>query len=214
MKDWEVWEEVPVEVCRRTTGKGPLGGRWVDVNKGDRDHPNIRCRYVAKEIAYAKSDDFFAAMPPLEALRMLVSGVASGRNHGRKGNKILVVDARKAHLHATPVRDVFVELPPEIRRPGFCGRLMRFLYGTRDAPARWEAFLAAELKKHGFTQGVASPCCFYHAARGLRCVVHGDDFVFAGSEGALKWMEARMHESFLVKVVGRLGRDEGDVEEI
>eukprot|EP00974_Lingulodinium_polyedra_P058219 5607920-Lingulodinium_polyedra.AAC.1 len=98
---------------------------------------------------------------------MLISHAASGRAHGRGGAKILVIDARKAHLHATPVRDVFVELPPEIRRPGFCGRLKRCLYGTRDAPARWEAFLATELKKHGFVQGAASPCCFHHATRGL-----------------------------------------------
>jgi hypothetical protein len=39
----------------------------------------------------------------------------------------------------------------------------------------------------------------------LRCVVHGDDFVFSGTADALDWVEKRMHESFLVKVVGRLG---------
>ena len=113
---------------------------------------------------------------------MLVSRVASGRSHGRAGDNILMIDANKAHLHATPVRDVYVELPPEIRRPGHCGCRKRCLYGARDAPARWEAYLASELKKHGFLQGVASPCCFYHAARGLPCVVHGDDFVFSGLE--------------------------------
>ena len=79
MLDWQVWEEVPVEICRKNTGKGPLGGRWVDVNKGDSKEPNVRCRYVAKEIAYYKDDDFFAAMPPLEALRMLISHVATDR---------------------------------------------------------------------------------------------------------------------------------------
>ena len=72
---------------------------------------------------------------------------------------------------------------------------------ARGTPRRGGgAFLAAELKKHGFVQGVASPCCFFHAARWLRCVVHGDDFVLAGPESALKRVEARMHESFLVKV--------------
>ena len=119
--------------------------------------------------------------------------MASGRKHRQGGEKILVVGARKVHLHATPVRDVFVELPSEIRRSGTCGHLKRRLNGTRDAPARWEAFLASELKKHGFVQGAAGPCCFYHPTKELRCVVHGDDFVFAGVEEALKWVEARMH---------------------
>jgi hypothetical protein len=214
MLEWRVWDEVPVSRSWQVTGKGPLGGRWVDVNKGDTATPNVRCRYVAKEIAYARNDDFFAAMPPLEALRLLVSHAATGRTSGVGGKKILVIDARKAHLHATTVRDVFVELPPEIRRPGVCARLRRCLYGTRDAPARWEAFLAAELKKHGFSQGVASPCCFCHGARDLRCVVHGDDFVFVGPDAELVWVQERMQESFLVKVVGRLGGDQNDLKEI
>jgi len=214
MLDWQVWEEVPVEQCRQTTGKGPLGGRWVDVNKGDTQDPLVRCRYVAKEIAFVKNDDFFAAMPPLEALRMLISGVATGRMSGRHGRKLLVIDARKAHLHAVPVRDIFVELPPEIRRPGMCGRLKRCLYGTRDAPARWEAFLASELRKHGFTQGGASPCCFQHAKRDIQCVVHGDDFVFSGNDGDLDWVQGCMQKSFLVKIVGRLGDGCKDVKEI
>ena len=119
---------------------------------------------------------------------MLVFRAATGRRSGSGGRKILVVDARKAHLHVTTERDIFVELPPEIRRPGMCARLKRCLYGTRDAPARWEAFLAAELEKHGFVQGVASPCCFRHRSRDVRCVVHGDDFVFVGSDRELDWV--------------------------
>eukprot|EP00974_Lingulodinium_polyedra_P035884 3443697-Lingulodinium_polyedra.AAC.1 len=63
MRQWHVWDEVPVAECIRAIGKRPLGGRWVDVNKGDSDQPDARCRYVAKEIAYAKSDDVSAGGP-------------------------------------------------------------------------------------------------------------------------------------------------------
>ena len=125
-----------------------------------------------------------------------------------------VIDARKAHLHATPDREVFVELPPELRRKGFCGRLRRCLYGTRDAPKRWEAYLSGELRKMGFLQGVASACCFQHKSRDVRCVVHGDDFVFVGCDADLAWIEQEMAKSFLTKVVGKLGGDAGDLKEI
>ena len=54
MLNWETCEEVPVQQCSDRTGKGPLGGRWVDVNKGDDKNPNVRCRYVAKEVAYER----------------------------------------------------------------------------------------------------------------------------------------------------------------
>ena len=40
--------------------------------------------------------------------------------------------------------------------------------------------------------------------------MHGDDFTFAGSHVGLEWVRSRMEESFLVKMVGRLGGDEGD----
>jgi hypothetical protein len=211
MREWRVWDVVPISECVRESGKQPLGGRWVDVNKGDHDRPDVRSRYVAKDFAGGqKSDEFFAATPPLEALRLLLSHVAS---HGG-GLKIEVIDARKAHLHAFVDRAIWVHLPPEEARPGFCARLRRCLYGTRDAPKRWEAFLADQLLKLGFVQGLASPCCFRHSSRDLRCVVHGDDFVFAGPVGELDWVRARMAESFLTKVVGRLGGGAGEVREL
>ena len=92
----------------------------MDINKGDSRQPLVRCRYVAQEITFSRSDDFFAATPPLEALRLMISHAASNRS---KGYKILVMDARKAHLHAYAEREIFVELPPELRKPGVCARL-------------------------------------------------------------------------------------------
>jgi hypothetical protein len=209
MHGWQVWDEVPVAECLARTGKKPLGSRWVDVNKGDKRRFDVRSRLVAQEIAFRKNDDFYAATPPLEALRMLLSVAASTH-----GSKIMVMDARKAHLHAKVDRLIYVNLPPEVRKPGMCARLRRCLYGTRDAPARWEKFLAAELAKMGFVQGLSSPCCFYHPQMELRCVVHGDDFMFVGLAAALTWAEAAMHKAFLMKTVGRLGPDAGDVREL
>ena len=211
MIGWGVWDEVPVEECRRVTNKNPLGGKWVDVNKGDAAAPLVRCRYVAKEIAFTRNDDFFAATPPLEALRLLVSHAASNRD---KNLKLMVMDARKAHLHAMAERDVFVDLPPELRRPGFCAKLRRCLYGTRDAPARWEAYLTGELAKMGFVRGLASPCCFYNAKTEVQCIVHGDDFVFVGTGEDLSKIEKQMQTGFLIKLMGRLGGDASDCKEL
>jgi hypothetical protein len=214
MKQWGVWDVVPTTECWKNTGKRPLQSKWVDVNKGDLQRPVVRSRFVAKEFADKRSDEFFAATPPLEALRMLLSHTASGRRSGKGGRKVLVIDARKAHLHALAERLVYVDLPPEAKVPGMCARLRRCLYGTRDAPARWEAFLADELSKMGFARGKASPCCFNHATNDLKCIVHGDDFVFSGSDADLKWVEEEMGRRFLVKVIGKLGGDKGDLQEL
>ena len=61
---WGVWDVVPVAESFKATGKKPIGGRWVCCNKGDRQSPDIRARWCAKEVATYKSDAFYVATPP------------------------------------------------------------------------------------------------------------------------------------------------------
>eukprot|EP00969_Alexandrium_andersonii_P051005 2240634-Alexandrium_andersonii.AAC.1 len=56
--------------------------------------------------------------------------------------------------------------------------LCRSLYGTRAAPARWEALSMSTLESFRFARGKASSCCFCNAELGVRRVVHGGDFTF------------------------------------
>ena len=46
-KKHEVYEKVREEVCWSVTGKGPIGTRWIDINKGDDANPEYRSRLVA-----------------------------------------------------------------------------------------------------------------------------------------------------------------------
>ena len=107
---------------------------------------------------------------------------------------MLLIDVRKAHLHAMAVREVYVQPPPEVRakHPGMCWKLKRCLYGTRDAPAQWEALYIKRLQEMGFTVGSASANCFYNPNLDVQCVVHGDDFSFSGDSQALDWVQDKM----------------------
>ena len=88
----------------------------------------------------------------------------------------MVQDVKKAYFFADATRKLYVELPPEEYKAGKCGRLLKSLYGTRDAGAIWEAVYTDVLRELGFEQGAASPCCFYHRGLGAALAVHGDDF--------------------------------------
>ena len=55
-----VWELRPVAECIEVTGKKPVKVRWADVNKGDDDTPNVRCRIVATDFNVDKRPDLFA----------------------------------------------------------------------------------------------------------------------------------------------------------
>ena len=101
--------------------------------------------------------------PPLEAVRFLLSDLATRKRAGdyKKAGprKALLIDVSKAHLHAFVKRDVYVALPPEIAKPGMCAKLVRSLYGMREAPARWEELYTATLEGLGFLRGRAIACC-------------------------------------------------------
>eukprot|EP00969_Alexandrium_andersonii_P202985 8969936-Alexandrium_andersonii.AAC.1 len=97
MESWGVWDGRPISERLSRAGKRPIGGRWVDHNKGDAESPNARSRYFAKDIAYYKDGSMFAATPHLEALRPLLSDLATRRRgrvycRRRGARKALLID--------------------------------------------------------------------------------------------------------------------------
>jgi hypothetical protein len=122
MKKIGLFELVPVEDCWKSTGKDPITTKWVDVNKGSTERPDVRCRLVARDFkpkGEAIRADLFAAMPPLEAKKLLFqkAAVENARNRarGKPGIKVMLVDVKKAHLNGFLEEDeeAFVWLPAE-----------------------------------------------------------------------------------------------------
>ena len=92
------------------------------------------------------------------------------------------MDARKAYVYGVPERTIYVRLPYELELgKNVVGKLVRCMYGTRDAGAIWESCYTKCLVDLGFVQGAASPCCFTHPEWKVSVVVHGDDFTALGS---------------------------------
>ena len=79
-----LYEEAALEECWRRTGKAPVSSKWVDVAKGG----DVRSRWVARDFkpkGERDRADLFAAMPPLEAKRMLFRRFALRSNlHGKR----------------------------------------------------------------------------------------------------------------------------------
>ena len=95
--------------------------------KGMPGKPNIRARWVAKDFKTDAKPELYAPTPPLEALKMVLSEIATSE---RVREVVALVDVRKAYFHAPSRRIVFLELPP---RTIGCGLLQHRLYGARDA---------------------------------------------------------------------------------
>ena len=153
---------------------------------------------MGRENNIHKREDLFAATPPLEASKVILSMAATSN----RGETIMINDVSRAFFHAKAKRPVYVQLAKEDQEDGqeqMCGRLNFSMYGTRDAAQNWYEEYSQHLLKIGLTQGLAIPCVFHHRERGIRTVVHGDDYVSTGSNENLQWMKARLEEKYQIK---------------
>ena len=132
----KLFNYVPESECLERQGK-PYSLKWVLKNKEDK----VRARLVVREIKRAKSEDeklkpsdVFSAMPPVESLKALVSHVMTERVDRRGRQLVLAVfDVSRAHFYGVCERDVYVEPPAELHRPGLVAKLNKTMYGTQDA---------------------------------------------------------------------------------
>ena len=76
---WEVWAEVTVVGCWQRTGR------------------RLSQAVAVQEVKHGE-DAFFAATPPLDPLRFLLSYVATNRDGSHGGRKVTVLDAKMTHL--------------------------------------------------------------------------------------------------------------------
>ena len=134
------------------------------VKKGEK----VRCRLVAQEFAgNDKREDFYAGTSPLAATRYLLSDIVSRGRNNRKG-KLMVVNVKRASLHGLCTRSIYVELPGAESQGGkYVGKLVRALYGTRDAPLAWLIVVMRDMKDMGFNECKVTNGVLTHPGRDL-----------------------------------------------
>ncbi|MBN71658.1 MAG: hypothetical protein CME32_20555 [Gimesia sp.] len=210
-KEMGVYEKVELSECWRATGRAPIAVRWIDINKGDATRPNYRSRLVAKEFKTDIRPDLYAATPPGECMRLMLSKLASGRHM-----RLMYADVSRAYFYAKAVRPVYVRLPQEDAQDGDegkCGKLIMSMYGTRDAALNWSTEYTATLKEDGYLQGQASSCLFRHPNTGVVIMVHGDDFVAVGTRSSLEETKQTLQNKYKLKIE-MLGDEEDCVHEV
>ena len=204
-KKMKVYTIVP-ESHQRINGGKIIDVRWIDINKGDKENPNMRSRLVGREFNQGKDDTLYAATPPLEALRAIISWAATQDADEGERREIMVNDVSRAYFYAKATRDIYIRLPSEDpdAQEGMLGKLNLCLYGTRDAAKGWQETLSAHLTKNGFVQGRGFPSLFHHPERDIRTLVHGDDYFSSGKHEDLQWLKNVLEKEYEIKtqVVG------------
>ena len=146
-------------------------------------------------------------MPPVESLKALVGHVMTERVDKRGRNLVLAVfDVSRAHFYGVFERDVYVEPPSQLHRPGFVAKLNKTMYGTQDANNAWQKLLGEHLHSNGFELGASTPALYRSELVNGFC--HGDDFVTAAAEDQLEIFGKLLHEKFDTRCVGIIGAAE------
>ena len=110
IRRYKICTRVSREVCLCETGKAPINTGWAETDKGQSGKPNVRARWIAKEYKTYARPELYAPTPPLEALKVVLSEIATGT---RGGKVVALVDVRRAYFYAPARRSTLWQLCTE-----------------------------------------------------------------------------------------------------
>jgi transposase InsO family protein len=200
-----------VVLDRRDVPKGRkiTKSRWVYKVKLNRDGSieRFKSRFVVCGYSQVKGADYthsFSATMRATSLRLLLALAAGERL------KLEHFDVTSAFTQADIDSDIYVEPPqgyPEYN--GKVLKLVKALYGTKQASRMWQLKLREKLIEMGFSNSPHDPCLFSRRTKDGSVMLIGvyvDDIVLAHNERELDWFirEFTGPKGFNAKHVGPL----------
>ena len=82
-------------MCLREKERALFKTGWAETDKGQPGKPNVRARWIAKEYKTHARPELYASTPPLEALKVVLSEIATGE---REGTVLELFDVRRAYF--------------------------------------------------------------------------------------------------------------------
>ena len=156
-----------------------LDSTWVFKAKSNNDGSisRLKARLVARGFRQIYGHDYTASMAPVGKLvtfRWLLAEMA------RRGRAMTVVDVKSAYLQAKLKIPQYMKPPKGVSPPeeGWVMKVVKSLYGLRNAGREWHDLFRKDLLEWGFEQGNADPCLFTKRRKNgsfLRILLFVDD---------------------------------------
>jgi hypothetical protein len=225
--DFAVWEEVALKefhnlasmgVYKVTTlpaGRRAIGSRWVFEFKLTDADPIPKARLVAKGFSQLPGIDFtktFAPVAKATSIRLLAAIAC------QRGWHLDCFDATRAFLWGDLEEEIYLKLPDgfvnsstDPTPPGSTPvwRLLKSMYGLKQASRVWYSKIRGTLERIGFTRSDFDHALFHFSGRWqgteVSCIIalHVDDGM-GGSDSSdfLAWVKAEIMKEFGLKDLG------------
>ena len=103
------------------------------------------------------------------------------------------MDVKTAFLHSELAESIYMEIPEGLKPekgnlPGQVCRLIKTIYGLKQAPHAWYGKINEFFSEHGFYRSEKDHSLFVHGNRRLIILLYVDDLILAAStQQAIKW---------------------------
>ena len=204
------------DVTNLPFGKLPIGCKWVYKVKLNLDGSveRFNARLVAKGYPQRKGLDFLETFSPVAktvSVRVLLALAVA------KQWLLHQLDINNAFLQGDLDEEVYMTLPPGFHSKGECVsdsstaprvcKLVKSLYGLRQASRQWYTKLSATIKELGFVQSQVDHSLFMHRKGSLftTLLVYVDDMVITGNDQAsVAFLKSVLDQKFGIKDLGSL----------
>ena len=178
--------------------------------KSDGTVDKFKCRLVAGGNTQKYGVDFdrvFATVVKLATVRTMLA-IACAEDYN-----LTQIDIRQAYLYAPVDRELYMRVPPGLPRQDAKGRplvlkLLRSIYGLKQAAKLFNDLLVGFLVKWGFEQSTIDVCMFTYnvpVRKRLLAVIWVDDIVLADNDSNLRAkFVAELSEKFDIEDKGEL----------
>ncbi|EGD82711.1 hypothetical protein PTSG_12005 [Salpingoeca rosetta] len=193
----------------------PLKSRLVFKVKRDAEGAPTRfkARWVAKGFSQRPGIDFDQTYAPTPAAKTILTVLAVSL---QRQHQLHQLDFKSAYLQADLKEELYMELPPHFtdigdgaqRYAGKVCRLLKPLYGLKQAGRAWAKKLHTFLKTNGWAQSNVDACLFtklHDDGQRTWIITYVDDLIISGSsERHIRACKQQIKESFEAEDLGPL----------
>nr|ABA96256.1 retrotransposon protein, putative, Ty1-copia subclass [Oryza sativa Japonica Group] len=195
------------EVVERPYGCKPIGCKWV-FKKKFRPNGTIekyKARLVPKGYTQKEGEDFFDIYSPVARLTTIRVLLALAASHGLLVHQM---DVKTAFLNGELEEEIYMDqLDGYVLegREGMVCKLLKSLYGIKQAPKQWHEKFDTTLTSVGFVVNVVDKCMYYRYGGGegvILCLYVDDILIFGISLNVIEEVKDYLSKSFEMKDLG------------